>query len=220
MTLSTLPKELCHKIVDCLAEDYDGRKAKIRGLHILSATCWSLNSLCGHIIFHTYYLDIRCSFTDVAYPKGSANKSWNIDVIQARLALLQTKSAFVREIHITDRWDFEPPQDSFPTKFIPKLLDTLRMLRVLTSIHLVTYRCFVGFNTTIHPDLWAWIVDARPRMLFLEGYFEIPAGNTLQPIENLDTLSVHSCTNGNKALIDVSSVHMYFFRIWLIDCGL
>jgi hypothetical protein len=216
MTLSTLPKELRREILNCLAENYDGRKAKIRGLHNLSATCRSFNSLCGHIIFHTYYLDIRNSFINVAFPKGSANKSWNHNTIQTRLAHLRTKSAFVREIYITDQWDFKSPSNAFPTEFIPELLNTLRTLEVITSVHLVTYRHWVAFNTKIDPDLWKWLVDVRPRMLFLNGYFDIPVGEELRPIENLDTLNLHSCTNSIKALIDVS-VHMVFFWIWSID---
>lgn len=206
MTLSTFPKELRHEIVAHLAGSYDGRKAKIRGLSNLFATCWSLNSLRGHIIFHTYYLDIWSSFINKVYPEPGSIRFWNHSAIQTRLAHLQTKFAFVCEIYITDVWDWESRQGAFPMAFMPELLCTLRMLGVLTAVHLVTHRYWIGFNAMIDPDLWQWVVDVKPTTFSLDGYFEIPTGVVLQPIENLDKFSLRSCSNANKALIDVSLI--------------
>jgi hypothetical protein len=58
----------------------------------------------------------------------------------------------------------------------------------------------------ISTELWKWVVEVSPTLLFLmDGHFEFPQIEILQPIENLETLALVSCTNATiKALRDVS----------------
>lgn len=212
-TLSTLPEDPCLEIVDRLLESYDGYKNQIAGLRNLSLACTSLNFLCGRVIFRTYHLDIRRFHwkTIVSYPKGSTTDNWDEGAIKLRLAHLRNKAPFVREIYITDQGEtvyhaLAPSEAiAFPAKFMPELLSTLRMLKGLTAIHLVTHCNAERPNTVINAELWRWLLEVKPTTLSLTGHFEVPKGEILQPIQNLTMLRVHSSTNANSALIVVCS---------------
>jgi hypothetical protein len=215
--LSTLSEDLCLEIVDRLLENSEGVKNRIAGLRNLSLTSSSLNYFCGYVIFRTYCLDIRRSHwkTTGVYPKGSTTETWDEGAISQRLAHLKEKSPFVREIYITDQGEssyrVSAPSEAvaFHPDFIPELLSTLYLLRGLTAVHLVTHSDPEKPNTILDPKLWKWLHAAGPSTFSLIGHFEVPKGEVLRPIASLDTLRLHSCTNGNKALIDVCSLHFY-----------
>jgi len=224
-TLSTLSEDLLLEIVNRLVENYDGFKSQIAGLRSLSLTCSFLNFFCGHVIFRTYRLDIRRFRWQAtgAFPKGSITESWDGGAINFRLAHLRSKAPFVREIHITDQGELASgafqvaPSGAmaFPSGFIPELLSTLRMLKGLTSIHLITHSDSQRPNAIIDTDLWNWLLGVGPTGFSLNGHFELPNGKVLQPIENLTMLRLHSCTNANKTLLDVRFIYFLTVRIFI-----
>jgi hypothetical protein len=225
MTLSALPQELRLKIVDHLTDscDDDDNNSKVAMVRNLSTTCRSLNLTCGHVVFHSYHLDIRDSLSRKMYtrhPSGTYIYSWNHSAIKARLAHLQSKAPFVRKIYITDDGDgyqSSAPQDEtrpFPPAFIPELLSTLRMLGPLHAVHIVTHDRWDLPNVMMSTELWAWVVEVSPTLFLIDGHFEFPLGEILQPIENLETLGLFSCTNATiKALCDVSPFTHFEFEL-------
>lgn len=208
MPLTALPEELHLEIVDHLANSYQHKnRIDIAGLRNLSTTCAAFNFACAHVIFQTYHLDIRNSVAglrDKSYPRGSTVHTWDHGAIKVRLAHLQSKAPFVRRIYITDEGDWNSTTNAFPPTFIPELLSTLRMLSAVTEVHLITHSHWVRPNAMIDTDLWKWIVEVGPRKLLLDGHFEIPKGENLQPVKDLSMFGLHSCTNITKRLIHVS----------------
>jgi hypothetical protein len=225
MTLSALPHELRLKIVHHLTDgcDDDDDNSKVAMVRNLSTTCRSLNFTCGHIIFRSYHLDIRDSLSremHTRHPCGTYIYTWNHSMIKARLAHLQSKAPFVREIFIADDGDgyqSSAPQNEtrpFPPAFIPELLSTLRMLGPLYTVYIVTHDRWDLPNVMISTELWSWVVEVSPTKLFVVGHFEFPLGEVLQPIENLDILGHILCTNGTmKALLDVSPITHFEFGL-------
>jgi hypothetical protein len=224
MALSALSKDLRLKIVHHLADscDSDDQSNKAAMVFNLSTTCRSLNYTCGHVIFHTYNLDIRDSLfrtTDARHPSGTYIYSWNHSAIKVRLAHLRSKAPFVRKIHITDDGDVyrsSAPQDKtrpFPPAFIPELLSTLRMLGPLHTIYFFTHDRWDLPNAMISTELWSWVVDVSPKTLSLLGHFEFPPGE-VELIESLESLALMSCTNATiKALLDVSLITHFEFGL-------
>jgi hypothetical protein len=198
-TLSTLSDDLRREIVERLLDHAGSHyrvaegKEKIRFLKNLSLVCHSLNYTCGYYIFRKYHLDLRIGGWPVnkIYPAGSNSTHWDNDVIKIRLAHLQHKALFVREIHITDTGDLQAPDsEPFPAAFMPELLATLHTLPKITAIHLTTR---IGEKTLINVDLWEWVLFTKPTTFSLYGTFKTPEGQVLKQMTNLDALSLRYC---------------------------
>jgi hypothetical protein len=145
---------------------------------------------------------------------------WNHSAIKARLAHLQSKAHFMHDIMITDDGDgyqsSAPLNESrpFPPAFIPELLSTLHMLGPLDSVSLSTHSSWDLPNAIFSAELWKWIVEVSPPSLYVVGHFEVPLGETFQPIENLEHLCFNVCSNGIiKALLDVSQFTYFEFGL-------
>ncbi|KAF8234178.1 hypothetical protein L208DRAFT_1458411 [Tricholoma matsutake] len=167
------------------------RKEEISLLKSLTLVCHSLYSTCEYFIFRTYHIDLRAPcwpFTKV-YPEGSNLESWDEDAIKLRLAHLQRKAAFVREIHITDIGESESSKpEAFPIKFMPELLASLCMLSQVTAIHLITHSNPDRPKTILNADIWNWVLDMK--LATARG----PNLDTLGLHHGaLDTISLFSC---------------------------
>jgi hypothetical protein len=219
--LSTLSDDIRHEIVKQLAEPTNrSRYLYKKYSHIspfisLSSTCRSLNATCGIFIFRRYHLDLRRQKwrERKIYPPGSDSEQWDIGAINLRLAHLQSKALFVRELFITDEGELARGKGSgthkpkaFPSEFMPELLATLRVLCNVTAIHLVTRP-----TTLINVDLWNWVVGVRPTTLSLRGCFVKPTNQDLVLIKHLETLSLHHCVLKTIDLFDVCA--LWFIRL-------
>jgi len=212
LTLSILPEDLRLEIVDHLLRSNGQEMNEIHMLKGLSLVCHSLNSTCGNYIFRRYHLDLRRHTWHKAevYPAGSDSRSWDGDAIKLRLAHLQSKALFVREIHITDEGELiknsNPP---FPAEFVPELLSTLRTLPNVTAIHLTTHTTSERPKTVISADVWNWVLDTCPTTLSLHGYFEQQEGvGVLKRIENLGTLGLHYFITDTTPLFNVRTFYI------------
>jgi len=192
---ATVPSDIRLEIV-CLAIAMSSAKNHWVECHNLSLVCRSLNETCGPIIFRNYHFDIRIPLwpTKKVYPPGTSISRWDDATIKLRLAHLRSKAPFVREITITDIGRNSPEGASVPEAFPPELMsDLLPLLHTLRGVTSVSLVGPMKSKTLLPIGLWNWLVQTSPRALDFSGKFEIdiPTGQNLEPIENVNRLSVN-----------------------------
>jgi hypothetical protein len=163
--ISTLSDDIRYEIVKQLVEPTNQltypyqKNHHILPLTSLSLTCRSLNATCRIFIFRRYHLDLRrwTPRPKEVYPPGSDSERWDSSTINLRLAHLQSKASFVRELFITDEGEPARGNDTqthkpkaFSDEYMSELLSTLRVLSNVTAIYLVT---MTGSTTPINVDL-------------------------------------------------------------------
>ncbi|KAH8116549.1 hypothetical protein DFH11DRAFT_1829422 [Phellopilus nigrolimitatus] len=174
----------------------------------LSTVCRAFNAVCAQFIFRKFKLYLR----DMRFGGRPSCTPWDPEFARERLAVLDSKGAWVRELTLFDAQSGDVP--ALPDEFMPELMKSLKSLPGLTSFTLFTR----NVERPVPAELWNLIRDQRDQIKSLTfiGHWTPPAGEDTDPIDGINSLTLEPLCIQTKPFLklvktpELRLVHEYF----------